>query len=121
MKSLDSNRIEQFVEEGYVRLDNAFPRELAGKGREILWRDTGCDPDDRSSWKKPVVWLWAYDQEPFRQAVNTPRLHAAFDQLVGKGRGERRYSLGTFSVRFPSREDTGDMGCLHQREKRACR
>ena len=36
--------IEEFVSRGFVRIDEAFPRELADAAREILWRDTGCDP-----------------------------------------------------------------------------
>ena len=110
MKSLGNDQIELFVQRGYVRLDRAFPRNLADLGREILWKDTGCDPADRSTWTKPVFWLWDYDQEPFHQAVNRPLLHAVFDQLVGKGCWQPRHSLGTFPVRFPSREDTGDTG-----------
>ena len=110
MNSLNNEQIQQFIEEGFVRLDQAFPRDLADEGRAILWRHTGCDPDDPTTWTKPVVWLGDHDEEPFRRAVNTPRLHAAFDQLVGKGRWEPRYSLGTFPVRFPSQEDTGDTG-----------
>jgi hypothetical protein len=110
MNSLNSDQIQQFIEDGFVRLDNAFPRELADEGRAILWRHTGCDPGDPTTWRKTVVWLGDYDQEPFRRAVNMPRLHAAFDRLVGKGRWEPRQSLGTFPVRFPSQEDTGDTG-----------
>ncbi len=110
MNSLNNDQIQQFIEEGFVRLDKAFPRDLADEGRAILWRHTGCDPDDPTTWTKPVVWLGDHDEEPFRRAVNTPRLHAAFDQLVGKGRWEPRHSLGTFPVRFPSQEDTGDTG-----------
>ena len=101
---------EQFVERGFVRLDNAFPRDLAEKARETLWKKTGCDSADRSTWTKPVVWLGEHHEEPFRQAVNTPRLHAAFDELVGNGRWLPRDGLGTFPVRFPSSEDTGDTG-----------
>jgi hypothetical protein len=37
-------------------------------------------------------------------------LHAAFDQLVGKGRWRPRRGLGTFPVRFPSPDDPGDAG-----------
>jgi hypothetical protein len=107
---LSSGQIDQFIEQGYVRLDHAFPRDVADRGRAILWHDTGCDPADPSTWTTPVVWLWAYAQEPFVQAANTPRLHAAFDQLVGKGRWQPRESLGTFPVRFPSQEDPGDLG-----------
>jgi phytanoyl-CoA dioxygenase PhyH len=110
MNSLNHDQILQFIEEGFVRLDKAFPRDLADEGRAILWRHTGCDPADPTTWTKPVVWLGDHDQEPFRRAVNMPRLHTAFDQLVGKGRWEPRHSLGTFPVRFPSQEDTGDTG-----------
>jgi hypothetical protein len=103
-------QIEHFIERGYIRLDKAFPRDVAETGREILWRDTGCDPLDRSTWRRPVIWLWDYAQEPFRQAVNMPRLHRAFDQLVGNGQWKPRQSLGSFPVRFPSQTDTGDTG-----------
>lgn len=110
METLETTHIEHFVGRGYIRIDQAFPKQLAERGREILWRDTGCDPLDRSTWTRPVIWLWDYDQEPFRQAVNMPLLHSAFDQLVGKGRWMPRQSLGTFPVRFPSQSDTGDTG-----------
>jgi hypothetical protein len=110
MTPFSAAQIEQFVVEGFVRLDQAFPRALAEAGRAILWRDTGCVPDDLSTWTKPVVWLGDYGHEPFRLAANTPVLHAAFDQLVGPGRWQPRQSLGTFPVRFPCATDTGDTG-----------
>jgi hypothetical protein len=37
-------------------------------------------------------------------------LHAAFDQIVGKGRWHPRDGLGTFPVRFPHPDDPGDAG-----------
>ncbi len=101
---------EQFLEQGFVRLDGAFPRDVADRAREILWKDTGCDPADRSTWTKPVVWLGEHHEEPFRQAVNTPRLRTALDELVGHGRWLPRCGLGAFPVRFPSTEDSGDTG-----------
>jgi len=110
MSTLTRSQIEQFIDEGLVRLNGAFPRALADEGREILWRATGCDPGDASTWTRPVVWLGAHDQEPFRRAMNTPHLHDAFDQLVGKGCWAPRYSIGTFPVRFPTNQDTGDTG-----------
>jgi hypothetical protein len=102
--------IEQFIEHGFVRLDGAFPRDVAERAREILWKATGCDPVDRFTWTKPVIWLGEHQEEPFRQAANTPRLHAAFNELVGTGRWLPRSGLGSFPVRFPSTEDTGDTG-----------
>ncbi|MFI0445159.1 phytanoyl-CoA dioxygenase family protein [Actinomadura sp. 6N118] len=107
---LDDAQVEGFIRDGFVRLDEAFPRDLAAECREILWRDTGADPNDRSTWTAPVVRLGDYAQEPFRRAANTPRLHAAFDTLVGEGRWQPRGSLGSFPVRFPSDDDPGDGG-----------
>ncbi|TDC40466.1 phytanoyl-CoA dioxygenase [Actinomadura sp. KC345] len=102
--------VDAFIADGFVRVEEAFSRELAAECREILWRDTGCDPDDRSTWTRPVVRLGGYAQEPFRAAANTPRLHRAFDAIVGAGAWEPPGGLGTFPVRFPSDEAPGDDG-----------
>lgn len=102
--------IEQFMREGFVRIDGAFSRADADAGRAILWRDTGCDPDDPATWTRPVIRLGMYADAPFARAVNTSALHEAFDRLVGKGRWLPRQDLGTFPVRFPSAEDPGDAG-----------
>lgn len=108
--ALNDAQIDQFIRDGFVRIDNAFSAETAAAAREILWRETGCDPNDRSTWTKPVVRLWDYAQEPFREAANTPVLHRAFDALVGKGRWWPRESLGSFPIRFPHPDDPGDSG-----------
>ena len=107
---LTPQEIDQFINLGYVKVENVFSKEIAAEARDILWKDTGCDPNDPSTWTKPVIRLGEYRQEPFRKAVNMPVLHEAFDQLAGKGRWQPRYSLGTFPVRFPSNEDPGDAG-----------
>lgn len=109
-RALSGAQIEQFIQHGFVRIDHAFPRELADQGRAILWRDLPCDPHDPATWTQPVVRLGYYGDEPFRRAVNNPLLHTAFDQLVGKGRWWPRADLGTFPVRFPSPHDPGDAG-----------
>lgn len=108
--ALDATQIQDFILKGFVRVDQAFPEQLARQGRAILWADTGCDPNNPDSWTKPVVRLGDYGQEPFRLAVNAPKLLAAYDQLVGPGRWLPRASLGTFPVRFPSAADPGDAG-----------
>lgn len=108
--TLDDEQVRSFIEDGFIRLDHAFPREQADAGREILWRETGCNPNDPNTWTKPLIRLGGYDQEPFQKAVNTPLLHAAFDKLIGAGRWLPRYSLGTFPIRFPHSDDPGDTG-----------
>ncbi len=107
---LSKTQIRQFILDGFVRLDNVFSQRLAEEGRAILWGDMDADPNDPSTWTQPVVRLGDYAQAPFRQAVNMPVLHMAFDQLVGKGHWLPRNSLGSFPVRFPSEDDPGDAG-----------
>lgn len=109
-KKLSREQIQDFINYGYIKLEQAFSLELAEESRAILWKDTGCTPDDPTTWTEPVIRLGHYAQEPLRKAVNTPLLHTAFNQLVGKGRWIPRLSLGTFPIRFPSKEEPGDTG-----------
>jgi hypothetical protein len=93
-----------------VRIDHAFPRERVDAAREMLWKATACSPDDPATWAQPVIRLGMFTQNPFLEAANTPRLHAGFDQLVGRGRWLQPAAVGTFPVRFPSAVDPGDAG-----------
>ncbi len=110
VRGLTPAQIEQFITDGFVRIDRAFPRALADAARAILWDATGCSPDEPTTWTQPVIRLGMFTQAPFIEAANTPRLHAAFDQLVGQGRWLRPAAMGTFPVRFPSAVDPGDAG-----------
>ena len=107
---LSDAQISHFIDDGFVRIDDAFPPAVADEARAILWRDTRCDPHDAATWTRPVIRLGHYSQPPFVAAANTPVLHGAFDQLVGEGRWHPCMSVGTFPVRFPSPDDPGDAG-----------
>jgi hypothetical protein len=100
----------QFLHNGYVRLDNAFPRAVARRALVILWEKSGCAPNNPATWTRPVVRIGDCSEEPFREAANTPALHQAFDRLVGPGRWIPRESLGGFPIRFPHTDDPGDTG-----------
>lgn len=107
---LTSEQVEQFIRDGFVRIDNAFSASLAGQIRAILWQEMNLDPTRPATWTRPVVRLGMYAQEPFQEAANTPVLHHAFDQLVGRGKWLPCRSVGTFPIRFPSPDDPGDTG-----------
>ncbi len=102
--------IDRFIEAGLVRLDGAFPAELAADCRAHLWREMGLSPDRPGDWSRPVIRLGHQSAPPFVAAANTVRLHAAYDQLAGAGRWIAPTGLGTIPVRFPSAEDPGDTG-----------
>jgi Phytanoyl-CoA dioxygenase (PhyH) len=103
--------IDAFLRRGFLRLDEAFPRDLADECRELLWEQMGLSPHDRSGWTQPVIRLGTQEAPPFHQATHTPRLLSAFDQLVGAGRWAAQDGLGgTTPVRFPVDEPPGDDG-----------
>ena len=107
---LSVNEIEQFVQNGFVRIDKAFSQEIADKALDILWSDLPCDRSDPYSWTEPVIRLGMYPQQPFVDSVNTGKLQSAFDQLIGKGKWIPCRSVGTFPVRFPSVQPPNDTG-----------
>ncbi|MEZ0540013.1 phytanoyl-CoA dioxygenase family protein [Fibrella arboris] len=107
---LNPYQIEQFIQDGFVRIEGAFSADDAQEARAILWQDLPGDPNDPATWTQSVVRPGMYGQAPFQRAANTAMLHQAFDQLVGLGRWVPRHNLGTFPVRFPSAEEPGDTG-----------
>lgn len=107
---LSPQQIEQFIHDGYVRVDDAFSSEIADEVRNILWKDMDAEPDEPATWTKPVIRLGMYSQPVFIESANTPKLHGAFDQLLGKGKWIPCSGMGSFPVRFPSEEEPVDTG-----------
>lgn len=101
-EALTSEQVDRFISDGFVPVEEAFPAGVAAACRDLLWAQTGCDPADPATWTRPVIRIEAMAQQPFRSVATTPRLHAAFDQLVGTGRWVPRGGLGTFP-RHPQR------------------
>jgi hypothetical protein len=110
MDQLSPAQIEQFILDGFVKIENAFSTELADECRAILWKATECNPNDPSTWTQPVVRIGELGNEPFKKAANTPVLCSAFDQLAGKGNWLPRETLGSFPIRFPVNKPAGDTG-----------
>jgi Phytanoyl-CoA dioxygenase (PhyH). len=107
---LTSAQVQRFIDDGFVKLENAFSADLARRGRDELWADIGLSPDQPEKWVHPVVRVGFKSSLAFIEAANTPPLHKAYDQLVGKGRWLAPKGLGTFPIRFPSAEPPGDDG-----------
>jgi hypothetical protein len=121
-RALGDAQISQFIRDGFVRIDNAFPRELADQARAILWRDLPCSAHDPSTWTRPVIRLPGYGDSPFREAINTPALHAAFDEIVGDWSGQTatiRRSRSQSVLRSEGRE-VGDVARFRCRGASRC-
>jgi len=110
MEQLNENQILNFINDGFIRLDNAFPTEIANECRAILWEVSGCDPNNTNTWTQPVIRIGELGDEPFKKAANNPLLLNAFDQLAGKGNWIPRTTLGSFPIRFPGQTKATDTG-----------
>jgi hypothetical protein len=110
MVALTEAQIDHFINKGFVKVENAFSTELAAECRALLWKATGCDLHDPATWTQPVIRIGELALEPFKKAANTPVLHHAFNQLVGKDVWLPRHTLGSFPIRFPSKEPATDTG-----------
>lgn len=107
---LSKKEIEQFIFNGFVRINNAFSQEIADATLDILWNDLPCDRSNPSTWVEPVIRLGMYTQQPFIDSLNTEKLYSAFDQLIGEGKWIPSRSVGTFPIRFPSDQQPNDTG-----------
>jgi hypothetical protein len=110
MSRLTTQQVEKFIYEGFVKIEHAFPVEIADECRAILWKEIKCDPDNPETWAQPVIRVGELGFEPFLKASNTDILHNAFDQLVGKDNWQPKKTLGSFPIRFPAKEPANDTG-----------
>lgn len=110
MEKLTTKQIDSFINDGFIKIEHAFSSEIAHDCRTILWKATQCNPNNPDSWTQPVIRIGELGLEPFKKAANTPILHHAFDQLVGKGNWLPRLTLGSFPIRFPCKEPAKDTG-----------
>ena len=110
MEELTTEQINRFINDGFVKIENAFPTEIADECRSILWKAMQCDPNNPGTWTQPVIRIGELGLEPFKKAANTHRLHNAFNQLAGKGNWLPRVTLGSFPIRFPCKEPAIDTG-----------
>jgi len=106
---LSTGQVEQFIEEGYVRLAGAFSRKLAAQCRELAAHQLGIDESNPASWEAPVV-RGLVEGSPLNEAANSARLIGAIGQLLDPDRWQDRPNLGAFVVRFPHEDDPGDAG-----------
>lgn len=107
---LDKHQVHDFIVNGFVRIDNAFPKETARAAVDILWQKIPFDRENPSTWTEPVIRLGMFTEEPFIASINSSRLHSIFDQLAGAGRWQPCLSVGSFPVRFPSVKELNDTG-----------
>jgi hypothetical protein len=107
---LSTGQVNEFIDQGFIKLENAFTKEIAHECRSLLWKETRCDPGDPAGWTEPVIRIAAMAGEPFRRAANGSLLVNAYDQLAGQGNWLPIVAMGSFPVRFPGNREATDTG-----------
>ncbi len=103
--------VDAFKRDGFVKIEQAVPAEIADAARHLLWTQIGLSADDPASWTAPVV--WAADLTgagAFGQVVGSAPLADALDRICGTGGWLPRGSLGNIPVRFPVDPPAQDRG-----------
>lgn len=103
--------VDEFMSDGYAKIEQAAPRGVADAARAALWQQLGMSPDDPAGWSEPV--RWAADlmgQGPFGELARSPVLAQALDCVCGAEGWLPRGSLGNIPVRFPVAPPHDDRG-----------
>ena len=110
VRELTDEQVQGYERDGFVRLDEAFPRDLAVDCRSLLWDLIDERPDDPATWTRPVTRISAHVGEPFDRVARSPRLVQAIGEVAGPDATPTPWLGGTTAVRFPVEGDPGDDG-----------
>lgn len=110
MSVLDDEEVFRYRRDGFVRLEEAFPRQLALECQDILWDQLPESPTDPGSWDRPVARLGSQQDPAFERAAQSPRWVAAIHEVAGPLADPTPWIGGSFAIRFPIDGDPGDDG-----------
>lgn len=103
MPVLSDDDLRAYHRDGFVRLAEAFPRDLARHCRDLMWAQLPEDPDDPSTWTRPVAHIFSQTDPAFVEAATSPRWVEAIVQVAGPDAEATPWMGGTFAVLSRSR------------------
>lgn len=103
LKVLTKEQVEHFMDRGWVRVEQAYPHDVALAAQDQVWKrlaeKKGIRKEDPSTWTEDMAHLReAYDDEEF-QLCNTVRFADAVEDLLGHGRLQKRIVNGESNTR----------------------
>ena len=103
--------VGSFAENGFLKVGEAAPREIADAARRALWTRIGLSENDTQTWTQPVVWTADLTGEgPFGVLARSAKLAEALDAVCGVRGWQPRGALGNIPVRFPATRTADDRG-----------
>ena len=101
LKQLNSSEVDQFIEEGYVPLRQAFSPDAAAWYVDHVWDKLAIKRDDPSTWTSARAHLKENVPIPDDQPLYTPKVVNAIDDLLGESRWIPRTTTGWWPVTLP--------------------
>lgn len=90
---LDAAQREQFLDQGFVRVDNCFTPEAAAEYTSEIWTRLGYSPDDQSTWAESSIHMPTH--HTFDVKTFAPKAWQAACELVGgEDRVKQPYNWG---------------------------
>jgi len=80
-KSLTDEQVAHFMEKGYVRIPQAFSKEMADEWTKTLWVRLGYDPNDKTTWTREKIHMPWHRREPVTEIA--PKAWDAMCDLLG--------------------------------------
>ena len=103
---LTPDDLDAFRREGWVRVEEAFPRERALAMQDVLWEelaaDHGIERDDRATWRVPPHGMRRAKEHPLNEELATDRFLGAISDLLGREDWPRPRGWGGFLLTFPA-------------------
>lgn len=119
-RAITDEQAQQFLEQGYIIIKNAFPREVAEQHTALAWERLGYDRDDPATWAEGKIHMPSLNRFPISEFA--PKAWAAMCDLLG---GEDRINMEranwgdgfilnlTFEADQPYREPSPTAGGWH--------
>jgi hypothetical protein len=102
LRVISKQEAEQFIEEGYVIIREAFSRNTAAQLANEVWEIIPENPLDPSTWTRPAVEIQRVIKSPTAQEIFTKRYTDSVNELVGEGLWKTNMdSFGWIPIRFP--------------------
>lgn len=102
---LSAGDLESYREHGFVRVEKAFPRELALALQDEIWTELaaehGIQRDDPGTWRRLPRSPKRAKHSPLNEELATTRFTGAITALLGHDGWERPATWGGFNVFFP--------------------
>jgi hypothetical protein len=86
---LSDDQVSQFNQDGFVKVERAFPGEFALAAQDYLWdrlSREGILKNEPATWTQPMAHLKESYDDPVFQRCLTDRLAGAIEDLIGPGR-----------------------------------